>query len=81
MVNGKLSYAKARLLVVLSSEDQLRYANKFISLNLSVRECEKLVRGEEVTNTYESENDKLIIYASKEKQEKIISLLSKEGLL
>ncbi|MDY6008703.1 MAG: hypothetical protein SPJ18_02265, partial [Bacilli bacterium] len=78
---GKLSYAKARLLVVLSSEDQLRYANKFISLNLSVRECEKLVRGEEVTNTYESENDKLIIYASKEKQEKIISLLSKEGLL
>ncbi|MCI5631146.1 MAG: hypothetical protein MR345_02105, partial [Bacilli bacterium] len=73
--------AKARLLVVLSSEDQLRYANKFISLNLSVRECEKLVRGEEVTNTYESENDKLIIYASKEKQEKIISLLSKEGLL
>ena len=81
MVNGRLSYAKARLLVVLSSEDQLRYANKFISLNLSVRECEKLVRGEEVTNTYESENDKLIIYASKEKQEKIISLLSKEGLL
>ena len=81
VVNGKLSYAKARLLVVLSSEDQLRYANKFISLNLSVRECEKLVRGEEVTNTYESENDKLIIYASKEKQEKIISLLSKEGLL
>ena len=81
MVNGKLSYAKARLLVVLSSEDQLRYANKFISLNLSVRECEKLVRGEEVTNTYESENDKLIIYASKEKQEKIISLLSKECLL
>lgn len=81
VVNGKLSYAKARLLVVLSSEDQLRYANKFISLNLSVRECEKLVRGEEVTNTYEAENDKLIIYASKEKQEKIISLLSKEGLL
>ena len=28
VVNGKLSYAKARLLVVLSSEDQLRYAKK-----------------------------------------------------
>ena len=44
LIKDELSYAKARLLVVLSSKDQITLAKKFISQKLNVRECERLVR-------------------------------------
>ena len=44
LIRNELSYAKARLLVVLSTKDQVTFAKKFISQNLNVRECEKMIR-------------------------------------
>lgn len=70
IIDGKLSYAKARLLVGLAEADQEMLAGRLIFLN--VRECEEAVRSfhqgvpsavleEDVKLTYHSEGNKVIV--------------------
>lgn len=71
IIEGKLSTAKARLLITFSSKDQIKIAKKMF--NLSVRECENLVRKirlgdylvpEEEYFTYKREGDQIVVRCS-----------------
>ena len=89
LIKDELSYAKARLLVVLSSKDQVTFAKKFIAQNLNVRECERLVReyieGESYFNNTpieEKEKDSVVAVVKEDSIEiKNLDYKSKEELI
>lgn len=92
VIDDKLTYAKARLLVIFDADKQNEIAKYFVSSNMSVRECETYVRNMSENSidiiddnskpSYEYSNNKLIIHqVSREDAERIINLLKENKII